>query len=391
MKPKKFIYNPHYNSMVGRTLVDFFKNTKIPFKHNFLKNQIKKNKLSILISGNYSSLGKYFNNRIVSKFILLIDRFFYKYFQIYLWVIINGINPLKVNIVFDIQKLHKEDILIIYANLNLDVRFEDSQNAQILANLDCKKLIHLSHYMYFTKIISENCKRIKNFHFMAENNLKKNSNFFQNYFSYYKNDFLSFPYVVKERFQFKKIFNERENRCVSVGSFQVFKKIDDNIEIILKFYDKDTIHPIRREIFDNKDNYKNYIECLNAPVIKNQDFNTRKYYNFDMVETLNSYKMFICGEELGDLPGISFAEGMKTGSVYLGNSNNNCYKDLGMIDGIHFIAHNNNFNDIIDKIKFYQNYPDKLEKISRNGYQLAKEKFNENYVTSVFESNYNLI
>ena len=62
-----------------------------------------------------------------------------------------------------------------------------------------------------------------------------------------------------------------------------------------------------------------------------------------------------------------------------------------MIDGIHFIAHNNHFNDIIDKIKFYQNYPDKLEKISRNGYQLAKEKFNENYVTSVFESNYNLI
>ena len=118
MKPKKFIYNPHYNPMVGRTLGDFFKSSKIPVKHNFLKNLIKKNKLSILISGNHSSLGRYSNNRIVSKFIFLIDRFFYKYFQIYLWVIINGINPLKVNIVFDLQKLHKEDIPIIYANLN---------------------------------------------------------------------------------------------------------------------------------------------------------------------------------------------------------------------------------------------------------------------------------
>ena len=62
---------------------------------------------------------------------------------------------------------------------------------------------------------------------------------------------------------------------------------------------------IRKEILENKDTYKDYIECLNAPVIKNQDYKLRKYYDIDIVEKFNSFQMFICGEELGDLPGIS--------------------------------------------------------------------------------------
>ena len=115
---------------------------------------------------------------------------------------------------------------------------------------------------------------------------------------------------------------------------------------LLNFYKQNTVHPIRKEIFENKDTYKDYIECLNAPVIKNQDYKLRKYYDIDIVEKFNSFQMFICGEELGDLPGISFAEGMRTGCVYLGNGKNYCYKDLGMIDGVHYIAHNNEINDI---------------------------------------------
>ena len=101
--------------------------------------------------------------------------------------------------------------------------------------------------------------------------------------------------------------------------------------------------------------------------------------------------MFICGEELGDLPGISFAEGMRTGCVYLGNGKNYCYKDLGMIDGVHYIAHNNEINDIVDKIKFYKKNINKLENISKSGYELACQKFDENYVKHIFESSYKLI
>ena len=142
-------------------------------KHGFLLNLIKENKISILISGNYSSLTKYFTNKVVLKLVYFIDRYIYKYLQIYLWILINKINPLKVNIIFDIKKLKKDDILIIYSNLNLDVSYDISENAKVIVNSDCKKLIHLSHYNYLTQTISENCKKIKNFHFIAENNLKK--------------------------------------------------------------------------------------------------------------------------------------------------------------------------------------------------------------------------
>ena len=336
-------------------------------------------------------MDNYFKNKITIKLIYFIDKYLFKYVQIYLWVIINGINPFKVNIIFDVSRLQKKDILILYSNLNLDTKYEDSQNVQTIVNLDCKKLIHLSHYIFFTKIISENCKKIKNYHFMAENDLKNNSTFFKKYFSFYKNNFLSFPFVAGERFKNKKIFKDRKNKCISTGSFQIHEIIENKIDSVLEFYEQDTIHPIRKQIFNNKDIFKDYIECLNGPILKNQNFKIRKYYDFDIVEAFNSYKMFICGEELGDLPGISFAEGMKTGSVYLGSGDNHCYKDLGMIDGVHYISHSNNLIDIVDKIKFYQKNEDKLEKISRASYELASEKFSEEYVTKVFENNYNLI
>ena len=82
MKPEIFIYNPHYNSMVGKTIADFLRKSKIPLKHGFLLNLIKENKISILISGNYSSLTKYFTNKVVLKLVYFIDRYIYKYLQI---------------------------------------------------------------------------------------------------------------------------------------------------------------------------------------------------------------------------------------------------------------------------------------------------------------------
>jgi len=100
--------------------------------------------------------------------------------------------------------------------------------------------------------------------------------------------------------------------------------------------------------------------------------------------------MFIVGEEYGDLPGVSFAEGMKTGSVYLGYEND-IYKDLGMIDGVHYISHNNTVEDIVDKIIFYQSNIDKLDNISRNGLDLAVEKFNETYVINELKKIINLV
>jgi hypothetical protein len=114
MKPEIFIYNPHYNSMIGKTFDDFFKGSKIPFKYGFLRNLIKKNKLSILISGNFSSLGNYFKNKFMIKLIYFVDKYFFKYVQIYLWVIINGINPFRVKIIFDVSRLKKKDILILF-------------------------------------------------------------------------------------------------------------------------------------------------------------------------------------------------------------------------------------------------------------------------------------
>ena len=42
----------------------------------------------------------------------------------------------------------------------------------------------------------------------------------------------------------------------------------------------------------------------------------REYYKFDIVKLFNGYQMFVCPEEICDLPGIGFIEGMACGCLY---------------------------------------------------------------------------
>jgi len=390
MKKNFYIFNPQIHSMVGRTLFDFLKNSKIYPKYSFLKKLIKDGDLSILIAGDYTSNQKKFSNIYLKKLYFFFETYIFKYIEIYLWLIINKINPFNVKISFNISNIKKDDTLLIFSNLNLDQDYRVSKNVSILSSIDCKKIVHLSHYIFKTKIISDNCKKINRMYFIAENNLKKNSKYFNYYFNFYEKQFFNIPYSVRKKFIYKNNFKLRKNKCLSLGSFQLYKKNNPDIKEINEFYNSDTIHKIRKEIYFNKEKFKNYFKCLSEPIYKTETYFKAKYYDFDIVEQLNSYKMFIVGEEYGDSPGVLFAEGMKTGSVYLGY-NNDIYKDLGMIDGVHYISHNNTLEDIVDKIIFYQSNIDKLENISRNGLDLAVEKFNETYVTNELKKIINLV
>ena len=390
MKKNFYIFNPQLHSMVGRTFYDFLKNSKIPIKMSFLKKLIEDGELSILIAGDYSSMQRRFSSKYLNSLYIFYETYIFKYIEIYLWLILNKINPFNVKISFNISKIKKDDILLIFSNLILDQEYHVSKNVNILTNIDCKKIVHLSHYIFKTKIISDNCKKMNRMFFIAENNLKKNSRYFNYYFNFYEKRFFNIPYSVRKKFIYKNNFKLRKNKCLSLGSFQLYEKNNPEIKEMTEFYNSDTIHKIRKEIYFSKDKLENYIKCLNEPVINSKTYFKGKYYDFDIVEQLNSYKMFIVGEEYGDLAGISFAEGMKTGSVYLGYKND-IYKDLGMIEGIHYISHNNTLEDIVDKINFYQSNIDKLETISRNGLDLAFEKFNETYVINELKKIINLV
>ena len=103
---------------------------------------------------------------------------------------------------------------------------------------------------------------------------------------------------------------------------------------------------------------KIYARIFNAMFVKQSN-----YHKFDIVAEYNNAKMFVVPEEANDLPGIGFVEGMACGSAYIG-LDDPMYKDIGFIQGIHYISYDGTLNDLKNKIIYYQNHNKELENIA---------------------------
>jgi glycosyltransferase involved in cell wall biosynthesis len=95
--------------------------------------------------------------------------------------------------------------------------------------------------------------------------------------------------------------------------------------------------------------------------------------------------MFCSPEEINNMPGVGFVEGMACGCAYFG-LNDPMYADLKMKPGIHYISHDGTIDDLIEKVKFYQKNQEKLEKIAAKGYRFVTENLNPEIVAKRFFS-----
>lgn len=334
------------------------------------------------------------------------------YLKFFLWIKINKLKRKKFKIFYNIQNLDNNYFLFSFFHLNFSNVQEKNNNRFInfsntLRNSNVIKLINLSHYGYNTSIGSFNLKNSKIDLLISENNLSKNSTFFNNYFGWYKKDVYILPFVPQTRFISKKKFNERKNIAIAIGSITL--PITDNS--FKSFFKHEILQPMRVKLFDEKDNYTDLYDCYISKVAKKNKSNSfftkiksgitllnyflnskntlfklgvdRKYHSFDMVDKFNEYRMFICPEEIIDLPAIGFVEGMACGTVYFGKLDP-MYSDLGMIDGKHYVSYDGSFNDLLNKIKYYQNNADELHEIAINGQKFVNQKFNASTVSSKF-------
>jgi hypothetical protein len=343
---------------------------------------IRNKKIIIYCDNNFSSLSLRNLNFLISYKIKKIFLFFFRYLEIYLWLLINRYPIIGTTIIFNKKLINNNDILLSVSH-GVISKFDD-YSKEIL-NLNCIKLFLLSHYYFFTKKISKNVKNNNNVYFVAENNLPKNSAYFRKHFNFYKNAFLYLPFVAKKKFIKFNEFRNRIGKCMAIGSVQQFSvaQINNEFKDAFEFHKEKTIHPLRLLIAKLNSNPNDFIDSYIDDHTNVKRHYSRNFYSFNLVKTFNSYKMFICPEEIADLPGISFVEGMMCGSAYLGH-NNDMYKDLGLKDGIHYVAHNGSYDDVIDKIKFYQSNSLLLEKIAERGHHIAKKIFNSDYVLSKF-------
>ncbi|MCX7196149.1 MAG: glycosyl transferase family 90, partial [Proteobacteria bacterium] len=162
--------------------------------------------------------------------------------------------------------------------------------------------------------------------------------------------------------------------------------------------------PMRRRIYEERDRLEGLIDCLiydldesrqmEIKTLANSPKNARKtreeamarqksYYSVDIVEFFNRYTMFAVPEEICDLPGIGFIEGMACGSAYFG-LDDPMYRDLGMVPGVHYVAYDGTVEGLVEKVAYYQTRRDELEVIAEQGYRFATEQMSADAVYSRF-------
>jgi len=174
-----------------------------------------------------------------------------------------------------------------------------------------------------------------------------------------------------------------------------------------EFFRTNTLHPMRKAIFENKEDLKDVIDCnisfhnkdriaisTKSKFYKKSNFfrilydlfflsEGKQYHSINIVEKYNEYRMFIAPEENIGFSSVNFVEGMACGCAYIG-IDHAMYTDLGMVSGQHYIAYDGTLEDLRSKIQYYQNHPQELGKIAQNGYEFARKRFSEEIVVNDF-------
>lgn len=410
-------HNPHV-IWLKDTVPSYFSRTRSVGKYDYLFDYVYKHnkRLTVLINNAgsepvFKGFMRFLNKPVV---------------EFYAWLLLNRLNPFKFKIIGSAGSLTANDCLFsfIYGNFtyvtpNFSVPREPF--VEDLKNSKALKIVHLSHYGYCASVGSLNTRRSGIDLFIGENNLRRNNSFFRHYYDWYQGDVYTLPYVPQRRFVSKTKFAQRITKALATGT-NTHKMTDGDFT---SFFNDNRLQPLRAEISENSIKLEAYIDSLITNIVAdkvkhNVDQRTRnvvvsyfiklfkyctidlyilfriiwrairgkkqrlvgnqkKYYNIDIVEKYNQYQMFVVPEEVIGLPGIGFVEGMACGCAYIG-LRDPMYSDIGLIDGVHYVAYDGSLNGLVDKISYYQKNPELLEEIALNGYNYVKENFNENKV-----------
>lgn len=213
-------------------------------------------------------------------------------------------------------------------------------------------LVHLSHYMIRTAEKAKNLSKLSNVMLVGDSDISSNS-YFREYFAWYKRKIFILPFQVAPRFQPLTAFEQRDRRCVAVGSFH-----DLTQEIPSKYYQdfirhfaSDTYHPIRKMLYANDKN-QDWLTCHVSPyrgntscsrsglrhLIKYFSVRQKSYFSINMVDEFNNHQFAVVGEELSGFPALGAFEAMGCGCILLASSEQ-YYQGLNLQVGTHYLLH----------------------------------------------------
>ncbi len=394
------LVNPHYY-IYGKTVINILLRRKHFMKYDYFIDYYLKDKskqTAIYIDGTKTSLAA-----IKVRF-LFFPKFF-SYLELLVWMISNGLNPFKVKVYFEIGQLDpQKDVMIDFVrSLKLsELKYTGYTKFSGLVLFFC------THYFLRIREVVEYLKQVPHYLLIAEHNLAQEA-FFHNFFPNVA-EVYQLPYAFGERFNQKKNFEERTNKCLALGSVA---PIERNNKEFFDFFHIEVLQPMRQLLLDKASQYTPEIDTVirrfenssflqtgvpdenwvnrmirrwAPPFIMKIVFSYphNKYYQFDIVQKYNQYRMFISGEEIVGLPPINAFEGMACGAAYIG-IDHPMYTRIGLIPGVNYVGYKEgDLDDLISKVRYYQTHPVELKKIAEAGKVFVRDHFNRKKIAETF-------
>ena len=371
--------NLHGNEFLVKTLNKYIFKQSVAIKHKYF--------LDYLLSREDIEICSYINKRGLSLSYTTKNRFLqsFRFLEHRIVMYKNGISQKRIKVLKSEDEIRHDDLIIMYQIFGHEFDFKNRPDS----------FIALSQ-LHFTLDQHAVIEKLRPDLIYNESNMQKRFVAFDEYFGWFDRQYLVIPFVFAERFKPIKPFAERLNKAVSVGTitYPLY---------LLKYYGTQCLQPTRKQIYDNAEELKPWVDCNNSDYLaEDKPLNTnasanplrkfinrlhdkfflghqKKYYSFDMVEKFNDYKMCVVGEDITGLPGIGFVEGMASGCAYIGQTVG-YYEDYGMKEGVHYIGYDGTLEDLKAKISYYQQpeHQQELESIANAGCEYVRSHFNGN-------------
>lgn len=368
--------NLHGNEFLLKTLSKFVYKQSVAIKHKYILDYLlgcDDIEVCSFINKRGFSLSYSTNNPLLQSFRFLEHKIALKK---------NNICLDRIKVLKSESELRDDDIIIVYQYYQNQLLFNSRPKGLVV---DC--MIH------FSTAQAELVKKLNPDVIFNEANFSHESKIFNKYYDWYKNEFITIPFVPADRFISKIPFEKRKNMAVSVGTITYMHNITD-------VYGDPCAQPARKQIKDHSEELLDIIECRNSDYLEDNNLykttsevlspsnlykriynrfhsgRQKKYYSFDMVDKFNEYKMCIVGEEIMGIPGIGFVEGMACGCALIGQTVG-YYEDYGMKEGVHYIGYDGSLKDLREKIEYYQREEnqEKLKSIAANGQDYVTHNF----------------
>ncbi|MCA3174203.1 MAG: glycosyltransferase [Burkholderiales bacterium] len=318
-----------------------------------------------------------FPGKFFSKLPFFIRKFI-SVLEVSLWARINGFSG-KITIL-QVEQIDRSDVLLAFSYKAA----RGWANSPDLAITNFKAAIyHLSHYFTYTAAKAEYLRQIPNLWLSGDSDIRENA-YFQQHFSWYRREILFMPFAVSKRFINRSL--PRSSKCVATGSFHDLEKEvpQEAYRDFISFTGKTTYHPLRVELFMNKDKprIRDGIECLVQPYrqygrskgiarfARHFFAAQKKYFAIDIVGAYNKHQFAVVGEECTGFPAIGAFEAMACGTVLIAYPP--AYTGYMLIPGEHFLPYDGTLTGLLTVLEKSSLYD--LQKIALAGQNYVEKE-----------------